>query len=37
MPEEDSHEVLDRFHVGYAAGDELVPYLVWRNLPVASA
>lgn len=30
-------DVLDRFHVGYAAGDELVPYLLWRNLPVASA
>ena len=30
-------DLLDRFHVGYAAGNELVPYLVWRNLPVASA
>lgn len=29
--------LLDRFHVGYAAGDELVPYLVWRNLPVSRA
>ncbi len=30
-------ELVDRFHVGYAAGDELVPYLVWRDLPVAAA
>ena len=30
-------DLLDRLHVGYATGDELVPYLVWRNLPVASA
>jgi len=30
-------EVLDRFHVGYAAGDELIPYLAWRSLPVGSA
>ncbi len=32
-----SRELLDRFHVGYSAGDELVPYLVWRKLPVAYA
>jgi DNA primase len=32
-----SREVLDRFHVGYSAGDELVPYLIWRKLSVASA
>jgi len=30
-------DLLDGFHIGYAVGDELVPYLVWRNLSVASA
>ena len=30
-------DLLDRQHVGYATGDELVPYLVWRKLPVIDA
>jgi DNA primase len=31
-----SRELVDQLHVGYAKGDELVHYLVWRNLPVSS-
>jgi DNA primase len=32
-----SRELVDQLHVGYAKGDELVHYLVWRNLPVTTA
>lgn len=28
---------LDRWRIGYASGDELVPYLRWRRLPVQAA
>jgi len=30
-------DVVERAHLGYAAGDELVPYLVWRGASVAAA
>jgi DNA primase len=30
-------ELLERYHVGYAAGGELVPYLRWRQLPLGAA
>jgi DNA primase len=30
-------DVVERAQLGYAAGDELVPYLVWRGLPVRVA
>jgi hypothetical protein len=29
--------VLAQYHVGFAAGDELVPYLAWRGVPVSAA
>jgi DNA primase len=29
--------LLERYQVGYAAGDELIPYLRWRRLPLAAA
>ena len=29
--------LLERYRVGYAAGDELIPYLRWRRLPLAAA
>ncbi|MGI9145810.1 MAG: CHC2 zinc finger domain-containing protein [Chloroflexota bacterium] len=30
-------DLLERHRVGFAAGDELVPYLRWRGLPVGAA
>jgi DNA primase len=30
-------ELLERERVGYAAGTELVPYLIWRHLPLDTA
>ncbi len=30
-------DIVERAHLGYAAGDELVPYLVWRGASVAAA
>jgi DNA primase len=30
-------ELLERYHVGYAAGGELIPYLRWRRLPLGAA
>jgi DNA primase len=30
-------DVLVQQHVGFAAGDELVPYLAWRNVPASAA
>lgn len=30
-------DLVDRYQIGFASGDELVPYLVWCNLSVASA
>jgi DNA primase len=30
-------ELLERERIGYAAGTELVPYLVWRHLPLDAA
>jgi len=30
-------EIIEQAHLGYAAGDELAPYLAWRGLPVHDA
>ncbi len=32
-----ARDVVERWHVGFAAGGELVDYLSWRNLPVITA
>jgi DNA primase len=32
-----SQDVVERWRLGFAAGDQLVTYLVWRRLPVSSA
>jgi len=32
-----ARDVVERAHLGYAAGDELVPYLVWRGASVSAA
>jgi DNA primase len=32
-----ARDVLSQYRVGFAAGDELVPYLAWRDVPVSAA
>jgi DNA primase len=32
-----SRDLLERYHVGYANGGELIPYLRWRRLPLGAA
>ena len=32
-----ARDIVEQEHLGYCAGDELVPYLVWRGLPVRAA
>jgi DNA primase len=32
-----ARDIVEQEHLGYCAGDELVPYLVWRGLPVPAA
>jgi DNA primase len=32
-----ARDVLVENHVGFAAGDELVPYLCWRHVPISAA
>src|SRR5262249_57503513 len=29
--------ILERYRVGYASGEELIPYLRWRRLPLGAA